>query len=76
MTDTPTPASAPTAVVSNPLTWLVDFIGSANAQKAIGYIGGPVLAVDFKTWAAKLAAVGAGGVFALGIHFMDWLRTK
>ena len=69
-----TPVTLPN--IGNPLNWVTEFLGSANVQKLIGLIGGPVLATDFKTWGAKLAAIGAGGGFAVAIHVVDWLRAK
>ncbi len=75
----PAPAPAPTAVVSNPLTWLTDFIGSANVQKVFGMLqvfAAGATNLEGKSLGQKISGMTLGGVFTLGIHFMDWLRTK
>lgn len=71
MSSNPTPVTGASSLA----TAITEFIGSANVQKIIGLVGGPVLATDFKTWGAKLAAIGAGGAFALAVHFVDYLRA-
>jgi hypothetical protein len=82
MTDVPNPAPTPAANQPgfNFLTTIVNdltgFAGNADVQKIVGLAGGAVLQTDFKTWAAKLASVGAGGLFALGVHYVDYLRAK
>ena len=74
-----TAAPAPAIVVSNPLTWLVDFIGSANVQKVLGmlqvYIGGAT-AAEGKTLGAHITGMTIGSAFTLGVHLVDALRAK
>jgi|HubBroStandDraft_1064217.scaffolds.fasta_scaffold657870_2 hypothetical protein len=61
-----------TTIVNDLSGWL----GNADMQKIIGIGGVAFLQNDFKTWGAKLAMISVGGAFALGVHFIDWLRTK
>jgi hypothetical protein len=79
VTDTSTPVPAPAAVVSNPLTWLVDFIGSANVQKALGLtmtaISGAT-AADGKDLGLKITGMTLGGAFTLGVHIVDAIRAR
>lgn len=73
----PNPAPAP--VMSNPLTWLADFIGSANVQKILGiaqvYIAGST-AAEGKTLGAHITGMTLGGAFTLGVHVVDAVRAK
>jgi hypothetical protein len=64
--------------MTNPLTQLLDFIGSANAQKFIGLFGGPTLAVELNglpTWVRAAFAVG-GPLFAAVVHAVDAYRAN
>ena len=78
MSDTPTPP-APPAVVSNPLTWLTDFIGSANVQKTLA--GAQVAlagltSTEGKSLGAHISGMTIGGVYGLAVHLIDALRAK
>ena len=57
---------------------ILEFLGSANVQKAIGVLGGPALAASpdgLPTWVKGCLAV-VGPIFALGVHFVDAYRAK
>lgn len=79
MTD-PTPAVQHNppgfTIVTSVINDITGFLGNADVQKIIGLAGGAGLQTDFKTWGAKLASIGAGGLFALGVHYIDYLRAK
>lgn len=65
--------------MSNPLTWLVDFLGSANVQKALGLAGSAIAgmtAADGKDLGVKITGMTIGGAFALGVHIVDAIRAK
>lgn len=75
----PTTPPPPAPVVSNPLTWLFDFIGSANVQKALGLSGSAIAALtaaDGKSIAVKISGMSLGAAFALGVHVVDAARAK
>jgi len=80
MTDAPTPAPVAQPPGFNFITQIVNdltgFLGNADVQKIIGLGGAATLQNDVKGWGAKLAVLGAGGFFALGVHFIDYLRAK
>lgn len=62
----------------NPITQVLDFIGSANAQKFIGLFGGPTLAVELNhlpVWVRGIFAAG-GPLFAAIVHFVDGYRAN
>lgn len=69
----------PTTVISNPLTWLVDFIGSANVQKALGLAMTGIsatTAANGKDLGMKITGMTLGGAFTLGVHLIDAFRAK
>jgi hypothetical protein len=70
-------ATGSTSAEANPLANPVTaFLGSANVQKLIGLAGGGALSADVKTFWAKLASLSVGAAFALGVHYVDYLRAK
>jgi len=74
MTPVPQPPQVP-----NPLTWLTDFIGSANVQKALGLamtgLSGAT-AANGKDLGMKLGGMTIGAAFTLGVHIVDAVRAK
>jgi len=86
ITETPSnpPAASPPAVkvkpsASNPITRFVDFLGSANVQKNLGLAQVIIAAATnlegTNLW-QHISGMTVGAVFALGVHYFDYLRTK
>ena len=79
MTDEAAVPTPPKVVVANPLTWLVDFIGSANVQKTLGGLQvatAGLTGAEGQTFAMKLAGMSVGAAYGLAVHYFDYLRAK
>lgn len=62
----------------NPITQLLDWIGSANVQKFVSLFGGPTLAIELNhlpVWVRAIFAAG-GPIFAAIVHFVDGYRAN
>ena len=72
-------AAATASPIPNPLTVVLDWLGSANVQKALG-VAQVVLSATgtehLQSIGGKISGMTVGGVFALGVHVVAWLRAK
>ena len=76
-----TPAPTPSPVAEpNPLAnAITSFIGSANVQKTLGSLQAGIALLtnaEGHTIGMKIGGATVGGVFALGVHYVDYLRAK
>lgn len=78
MSTTP-PVTSPVAEPNPLANALTSFVGSANFQKDLGVLQAGIALLtnaEGHTFAMKIGGATLGGVFALGVHFVDYLRAK
>lgn len=72
-------STLPTGFVPNPLTWLTDFIGSANVQKVLAGIQVGVAGLtgtEGKSLGVKVAGMSIGAAYGIAVHWIDAVRAR
>lgn len=74
------PTSTPTTAEPNPLAnAITSYIGSANFQKTLAGLQVAIAALTSAEGSGlgmKIAGMSVGGLYGLGVHYVDYLRAK